>query len=80
VTGAFAIPKNIENGAHRIAIVAKTADGKPATLTVGVMVGDARSESQVTVWLIVLPIALAVAGALILPARHRRRRRLRSVG
>lgn len=79
VTGAFAIPKNVENGAHRIAIVAKTADGKPATLTVGVMVGDARSESQVTVWLIVLPIALAVAGALILPARHRRRRRLGSV-
>jgi hypothetical protein len=80
VTGAFAIPKNVENGAHRIAIVAKTADGKPATLTVGVMVGDASTRSQVTVWLIVLPIALAVAGALILPARHRRRRRLGSVG
>jgi hypothetical protein len=74
VTGAFSIPKNVESGSHRIAIVAKTADGKPATLTVGVMVGNLNNRSQVTVWLIVLPIALAVAGALALPARRRRRR------
>lgn len=74
VTGAFSIPKNVESGSHRIAIVAKTADGKPATLTVGVMVGNLNNRSQVAVWLIVLPIALAVAGALALPARRRRRR------
>lgn len=79
VTGAFSIPKNVDSGSHRIAIVAKTADGKPATLTVGVMVGNLNNRSQVTVWLIVLPIALAVAGALALPAR-RRRRRLGSAG
>lgn len=77
VTGTFTIPKNVSNGSHRIAVVAKTTDGKPATLTVGVMVGEWNSGSRIAVWLIVLPIALAVGGALILPAT-RRRRRLRS--
>lgn len=79
VTGTFTIPKNVSNGSHRIAVVAKTTDGKPATLTVGVMVGEWNSGSRIAVWLIVLPIALAVGGALILPAT-RRRRRLRSAG
>jgi hypothetical protein len=77
VTGTFIIPKNASNGSHRIAVVAKTTDGKPATLTIGVMVGEWNSGSRITVWLIVLPIALAVGGALALPAT-RRRRRLRS--
>lgn len=77
VTGTFTIPKNVSNGSHRIAVVARTADGKPATLTVGVMVGEWNSGPRGTVWLIVLPIAMAVVGALILPAT--RRRRLRSV-
>ena len=66
-------------GAAAIAVVAKTTDGKPATLTIGVMVGEWNSGSRITVWLIVLPIALAVGGALALPAT-RRRRRLRSAG
>jgi hypothetical protein len=79
VTGTFTIPKNASNGSHRIAVVAKTTDGKPATLTIGVMVGEWNSGSQITVWLIVLPIALAVGGALALPAT-RRRRRMRSAG
>jgi hypothetical protein len=79
VTGTFTIPKNASNGSHRIAVVAKTTDGKPATLTIGVMVGEWNSGSRIAVWLIVLPIALAVGGALALPAT-RRRRRLRSAG
>jgi hypothetical protein len=79
VTGTFTIPKNASEGSHRIAIVAKTTDGKPATLTIGVMVGEWNSGSRIAVWLIVLPIALAVGGALILPAT-KRRRRLRSAG
>jgi hypothetical protein len=73
VVGNFAIPRNAPEGAHRIAIVARTKDGKPATLTVGVMVGEWEKGAGVTVWLIVLPIALAAAGALVLPATRRRR-------
>jgi hypothetical protein len=74
VTGNFVIPKDVPSGAHRIAIVARTADGKPATLTVGVKVGEWKRESSITTWLIVLPIVLAVASALVLPATRRRRR------
>ena len=74
VTGNFVVPRDAPSGAHRIAVVARTEDGKPATLTVGVKVGDWEKESSVAVWLIVLPILLAVAGALTLPATRRRRR------
>ncbi len=76
VSGTFTVPENSPEGAHRIAIVARTADGSPATLTVGVMVGEWDTEGTVTVWLIVTPIALAIMGALLLPATRRRRRRL----
>jgi len=76
VTGNFRIPANITDGDHRIVIVARTADGKPATLTVGVLVGDWKKVANITAWLIVLPIALAGLGALTLPATRRRRRRL----
>jgi hypothetical protein len=74
VTGTFTIPKNASEGSHRIAVVAKTTDGKPATLTIGVMVGEWNSGSRIAVWLIVLPIALAIGFGLILPTRLRRRR------
>ena len=75
VIGTFTIPKNVPTGAHRIAVVARTTDGKPATLTVGVKVGEWKKESSITTWLIILPIVAAVLGALTLPATRRRRRR-----
>jgi hypothetical protein len=74
VVGDFSVPKDVPTGAHRISIVAKTTDGKPATLTVGVMVGEWDKGPAISVWLIVLPLAFAVIGALILPASRRRRR------
>jgi len=76
VIGTFTIPKNAPSGAHRIAIVARTTDGKPATLTVGVRIGEWKKETSITIWLIVLPIVLAVVGALTLPATRRRRRNI----
>jgi hypothetical protein len=74
VVGNFVVPKNVPQGSHRIAIVAQTTDGKPATLTVGVKVGEWKKEKTITVWLIILPIVLAVFGAMFLPAVVRRRR------
>jgi hypothetical protein len=61
-----------------VVIVARTTDGEPATLAVGINVGEWEKESSLTVWLIVLPIVLAVAGALLLPATRRRRREARA--
>ena len=74
VVGTFTVPKNVEQGSHRIAVVAQTVDGKPATLAVGVMVGEWKKEKSITIWLIILPIVAAVFGALFLPAVIRRRR------
>ncbi len=74
VVGNFTVPKNVPQGSHRIAVVAQTKDGKPATLTVGVMVGEWKKEKSITIWLIILPIIFAILGALVLPATRRRRR------
>jgi hypothetical protein len=74
VTGNFSIPKNAPEGAHRIVIVAQTTDGKPATLAIGINVGEWDSGPGVALWLIMLPIAFAVIGALLVPAQRRRRR------
>lgn len=74
VVGTFTVPKNVPTGSHRIAVVAQTNDGKPATLAIGVMVGNWKKERSITIWLIVLPIVLAILGALTLPATRRRRR------
>ena len=74
ITATFTIPEDAPSGSHRVVIVARTTDGKPATLAVGINVGEWEKESSLTVWLIVLPIVAAVAGALLLPATRRRRR------
>jgi protein involved in polysaccharide export with SLBB domain len=74
VVGTFTIPKNISQGSHRIAVVAQTVDGKPATLAVGIKVGEWKKEKSIAIWLIILPIVAAVFGALFLPAVIRRRR------
>lgn len=75
VSGTFTVPTGTERGSHRLAIIARTVDGEPASLTVGVLVGDWEKSSNIATWLIVLPIVLAVSGALALPATRRRRRR-----
>jgi len=75
VDGTFTIPVDAPKGSHRIAVVTKSLDGKPTTLTVGVMVGEWKKGANVAIWLIVLPIVLSIAGALILPATRRRRTR-----
>ena len=57
-----------------VVVVAQTTDGKPATLAVGINVGEWDSGPSVAVWLIALPIVLAIGGGLVLPATRRRRR------
>ena len=64
----FGVSENVPAGSHRIALVAQTIDGKPATLAVGAKVDATKKERSATIWLIVLPIALAIIGALTLPA------------
>ncbi len=70
----FSVPVDAEDGEHRVAVVAGDSSGDTVTVTVGVMVGEWESGPAIAVWLIVVPIILAVLGALVIPATRRRRR------
>lgn len=75
VTATFTLPSATPVGAHRIAIVARTTDGKPATLALGIMVGEYDGGGGVAGWVIATPIAMAVLLAVFIPTTLRRRRR-----
>jgi hypothetical protein len=75
MSGAFTIPKNVEEGSHRIAITAKLPNGKSATFTLGIAVGEIARTSTLTRVLIAIPIVLAIGFGLILPNQLRRRRK-----
>jgi len=70
----FVVPASVESGLHRIALTAVSADGKKATIGLGVKIGDWKKENNTAVLFIVIPVALAMLGALLLPAVSRRRR------
>lgn len=76
VSGSFTIPDDVESGSHRIAVTAKLPNGKSATFTLGIAVGDIARSSTLTRILIAVPIALAVLAGFMLPNQMRRRRRL----
>jgi hypothetical protein len=79
VSGSFTIPKNVEEGPHRIAITAKLPNGKSATFTLGIAVGEIARTSTLTRVLIAIPIVLAIGFGLILPNQLRRRRKALTV-
>jgi hypothetical protein len=79
VSGSFTIPKNVEDGPHRIAITAKLPNGKSATFTLGIAVGEIARTSTLTRVLIAIPIVLAIGFGLILPNQLRRRRKALTV-
>ena len=80
VSGTFEIPAGLPAGSHRMVIVTRGVDEKETSLTVGVTLGEWKKTKNIATWLIVLPIVLAVAGALTLPATRRRRRRMSATG
>lgn len=75
MSGSFAIPKLVEKGPHRIAITAKLPNGKSATFSLGIAIGEIEKTSTLTRVLIAVPIAVAVLAGFMLPNQMRRRRR-----
>ena len=76
VSKIFVLPAGVKSGNHRVAVLAKLPNGKTATFTLGIVVGEISRTSTLTRVLIAIPIALAVGFGLILPTRIRRRRSL----
>jgi hypothetical protein len=74
-SGSFTIPAEIEDGSHRIAITAILPNGKSATFSMGIAVGEIATTSTLTRVLIAIPIALAIGFGLLIPKQTRRRRR-----
>ena len=78
VTAVVRLPNGIDDGPHRVAVVAEMTNGKPATFTLSVIVGKFKTTSTLTRILIVIPISLAIGFGFLIPTRLRRRR-LRTV-
>jgi hypothetical protein len=74
VSAVVRVPNEIDDGPHRVAVVAEIANGKPATFTLGVIVGKLKTTSTLTRILIVIPLVMAVLLGVLLPNRLRRRR------
>ena len=74
VSAVVRVPNEIDDGPHRVAVVAEMTNGKPATFTLGVVVGKFKTTSTLTRVLIVIPIVLAILLGVLLPNRLRRRR------
>ena len=70
----FVLPAGVKSGNHRVAVLAKLPNGKTATFTLGIVVGEISTTSTVARVLIAIPIVLAIGFGLILPTRLRRRR------
>ena len=79
VSGSFTVPEGIEEGSHRIAVTAKLSNGKSATFTLGIAVGEIAKTSTVARVLIAIPILMAIFVGFVLPNQLRRRRRRRLV-
>jgi hypothetical protein len=74
LSATYVVPEGLDEGVHRVAVVARGDGDEPVTFTVGVLVGDWTKESNLALWLLVTPLVLAIVGALVLPATRRRRR------
>jgi hypothetical protein len=76
----FILPAGVKSGNHRVAVLAKLPNGKTATFTLGIVVGEISTTSTLTRVLIAIPIALAIGFGLVLPTRLRRRRSAKTLG
>ena len=74
-TAEFVLGKDVPTGAHRISILARLRNGKPAQFTLGVAVGAYKKERNMAMWVIITPVVMAVGLALFLPAVYRRRKK-----
>lgn len=71
---SYEVPEGIDDGDHTVVMLGRDADDKELTFALNVVVGDESTGTSVAVYLIAIPLGLAVLGALIIPAAIRRRR------
>ena len=72
LAAAYEIPAGVEQGDHTV-VLAGTGKGDEVTLALSVAIGD--ESAGINPWVIIVPIGVAVLGALLLPVALRRRKR-----
>ena len=75
IQGSFIVPEAIESGSHRLILDGRSADGKPAVIGVGLLIGGYDTEQGINKWLIIVPIVLATTLGLVIPTTLQRRRK-----
>ena len=73
--GTFVIPSGVGTGDHRVLVSGATPEGKSAVLAVGLRIGSWGKESNVSRWIILSTIAVAITLGLVIPTTTRRRRK-----
>lgn len=71
---SYEVPEGIDDGDHTVVMLGRDDDNEEVTFALNVVVGEESNGPSVAVYLIVIPLGLAVLGALIIPAAIRRRR------
>ena len=71
---SYEVPEGVDDGDHTVVMLGRDSDDEEVTFALNVVVGEESTGPSVAVYLIVIPLGLAVLGALIIPAAIRRRR------
>lgn len=74
VSGQYAVPAAVDAGDHRVVLAGTTKSGGDSVIGVGLRIGEYGKESNVSRWIILSTIILAIFLALLLPTTARRRR------
>lgn len=75
ISNRLLVPEEVTDGDHRLVVSSKGYSGANTTIAIGLVVGAAADGGRVG-WLIAGILVVAVAAALILPARRRRHLKL----
>lgn len=80
ISGTFTVPTAIEKGNHRVILSGVTSSGAESVIGVGLRIGSYEKESNISRWVILFTIVLAITLALVIPTSTRRRRRAMTNG
>ena len=76
LTTSVPLPEGVDAGEHRISVVNQSAGKNKATFTLGITISQKSSSIDVPVWVLVIPLILAVFTAMFLPPALRRKRQV----
>ena len=71
---SYEIPSGIEDGDHTVVLVGESRESEELVFALSVVIGEPGDGAPWFTIFVLVPLGVAVAGALIIPAVLRRRR------